>query len=49
MAEMHLGYETVKPYPLEGLDLTGPGGEELSKRLGTLSLRDLREQGHTDD
>ena len=25
--------------------LTGPGGEELSKRLGTLSLRDLREQG----
>ena len=25
--------------------LTGPGGEELSKRLGTLSLRDLRENG----
>lgn len=25
--------------------LTGPQGEELSKRLGTLSLRDLREQG----
>lgn len=25
--------------------LTGPGGEELSKRLGTLSLRDLRERG----
>lgn len=25
--------------------LTGPGGEALSKRLGTLSLRDLREQG----
>ena len=25
--------------------LTGPGGEELSKRLGTLSLRDLREKG----
>jgi len=25
--------------------LTGPHGEELSKRLGTLSLRDLREQG----
>lgn len=25
--------------------LTGPGGEELSKRLGALSLRDLREQG----
>jgi glutamyl-tRNA synthetase len=25
--------------------LTGPQGESLSKRLGTLSLRDLREQG----
>lgn len=25
--------------------LTGPGGEELSKRLGTLSLRDLRAKG----
>ncbi|VDC26422.1 glutamate--tRNA ligase [Pseudogemmobacter humi] len=25
--------------------LSGPGGEELSKRLGALSLRDLREQG----
>ncbi len=25
--------------------LTGPGGESLSKRLGTLALRDLREQG----
>ena len=25
--------------------LTGPQGEELSKRLGTLSLRDLRESG----
>ncbi len=25
--------------------LTGPGGEALSKRLGTLSLRDLRAQG----
>ena len=25
--------------------LTGPGGEALSKRLGTLSLRDLRERG----
>lgn len=25
--------------------LTGPHGESLSKRLGTLSLRDLREQG----
>ena len=25
--------------------LTGPGGEALSKRLGTLSLRDLREAG----
>lgn len=25
--------------------LTGPGGEELSKRIGALSLRDLRESG----
>merc|ERR1711916_344259 len=25
--------------------LTGPGGEALSKRLGTLALRDLRENG----
>ena len=25
--------------------LTGPQGEALSKRLGTLALRDLREQG----
>ncbi|MDD9976441.1 MAG: glutamate--tRNA ligase [Boseongicola sp.] len=25
--------------------LTGPGGESLSKRLGTLALRDLRESG----
>ncbi len=25
--------------------LTGPGGEALSKRLGTLALRDLRERG----
>ena len=25
--------------------LTGPGGEELSKRLGALSLRDLRDKG----
>jgi predicted helicase len=27
LAELHLGYETVEPYPLEGLDVTGPGGE----------------------
>ncbi|MFQ1003065.1 DEAD/DEAH box helicase [Modestobacter sp. SSW1-42] len=27
LAEVHLGYETVKPYPLEGLDVSGPGGE----------------------
>jgi predicted helicase len=27
LAELHLGYETVKPYPLEGLDVTGPGGD----------------------
>ena len=27
LAELHLGYEKVDPYPLEGLDVTGPGGE----------------------
>ncbi|WP_375539240.1 type ISP restriction/modification enzyme [Blastococcus sp. TML/M2B] len=27
LAELHLGYETVEPYPLEGLDVSGPGGE----------------------
>lgn len=27
LAELHLGYETAKPYPLEGLDVCGPGGE----------------------
>jgi hypothetical protein len=24
---LHLGYESVEPYPLEGLDVTRPGGE----------------------
>jgi predicted helicase len=27
LAEVHLGYETVEPYPLEGLEISGPGGE----------------------
>ncbi|WP_409332028.1 DEAD/DEAH box helicase [Trujillonella humicola] len=27
LAALHLGYETVEPYPLDGLDITGPGGE----------------------
>jgi len=27
LAELHLGYETVEPYPLEGLDVAGPGGK----------------------
>ena len=27
LAELHLGYESVEPYPLEGLDVSGPGGE----------------------
>ncbi|RZU31338.1 DEAD/DEAH box helicase [Blastococcus saxobsidens] len=27
LAEVHLDYETVKPYPLEGLDVDGPGGD----------------------
>jgi len=27
LAELHLGYETVEPYPLDGLDVAGPGAE----------------------
>lgn len=27
LAELHLGYESVEPYPLEGLDVQGPGNE----------------------
>lgn len=27
LAELHLGYESVEPYPLEGRDVSGPGGE----------------------
>ncbi|MGY1814943.1 type ISP restriction/modification enzyme [Blastococcus sp. SYSU D00820] len=27
LAALHLGYETVEPYPLEGLDASSPGGE----------------------
>ncbi|MQA34092.1 DEAD/DEAH box helicase [Modestobacter roseus] len=27
LAELHLGYETVEPYPLDGLDAAGPGGD----------------------
>jgi predicted helicase len=27
LVELHLGYETVAPYPLEGLAVKGPGGK----------------------
>ncbi|CCG02456.1 DEAD/DEAH box helicase [Blastococcus saxobsidens] len=27
LAEVHLGYETLEPYALEGLDVAGPGGD----------------------
>jgi predicted helicase len=27
LSELHLGYETAAPYPLDGLDVAGPGGE----------------------
>jgi predicted helicase len=27
LAELHLGYETIERYPLEGLNVTGPGGD----------------------
>jgi predicted helicase len=27
LSELHLGYESVTPYPLEGLDVEGPAGE----------------------
>ena len=27
LSELHLGYEQVKPYPLDGLDVDGPAGE----------------------
>ena len=27
LVELHIGYENVQPYPLEGLDVAGPGGD----------------------
>lgn len=39
LAELHLGYETAKPYPLEGLDMTGPGGEA---DYGFFAVRDKK-------
>jgi predicted helicase len=27
LSELHVGYEAVTPYPLDGLDVAGPGGE----------------------
>ena len=27
LAELHLGYEAVTPYPLDGLDVAGPAGD----------------------
>jgi predicted helicase len=39
LAELHLGYETVQPYPLEGLDVQGPGGEA---DYGFFAVRDKK-------
>ena len=39
LAELHLGYETVEPYPLDGLDVTGPGGEA---DYGFFAVRDKK-------
>jgi predicted helicase len=39
LAALHLGYETVKPYPLEGLDVSGPGGEA---DYGFFAVRDRK-------
>ncbi|WP_442902008.1 DEAD/DEAH box helicase [Geodermatophilus sp. FMUSA9-8] len=39
LTEVHLGYETVKPYPLEGLDVAGPGGEA---DYGFFAVRDKK-------
>ncbi len=36
---MHLGYETVEPYPLDGLDVAGPGGEA---DYGFFAVRDKK-------
>ncbi|AXH95974.1 DEAD/DEAH box helicase [Ornithinimicrobium avium] len=27
LSDLHLGYETITPYPLDGLDVEGPGGD----------------------
>ncbi len=27
LSELHLGYESITPYPLDGLDVDGPGGD----------------------
>ncbi|MCF6734875.1 type ISP restriction/modification enzyme [Blastococcus sp. KM273129] len=39
LAALHLGYETVEPYPLEGLDVSGPGGEA---DYGFFAVRDKK-------
>ena len=39
LAELHLGYETVEPYPMEGLDVDGPGGEA---DFGFFAVRDKK-------
>ena len=39
LAELHLAYETVERYPLQGLDIVGPGGEA---DYGFFAVRDKK-------
>jgi predicted helicase len=39
LAALHLGYESVEPYPLEGLDVAGPGGDS---DYGFFAVRDKK-------
>ena len=39
LAALHLGCETVEPYPLEGLDVAGPGG---AAAYGFFAVRDKK-------
>ena len=39
LAALHLGYETVEPYELNGLDVQGPGGE---RDYGFFAVRDKK-------
>ena len=38
LADLHLGYESVTPYPLGGLDVDGPGGEAAYGFFGVTKM-----------